>query len=1048
MRRKQITLIILLAAVVVLWLTRRWWLPIVFAQIPLIEAHSDLIQAIDALVSIVSWVSNLVIVYFLWMSRREGKSKEDWEANPLNSTKPQDLLESMGQGGRVDWIDRGATRIADLRTHGRIVILGRMKAGKTREATELIRRAVAEDIVPLSQIYEPGPAFCFLTKGTVREAMLRQLNPHLPVLFFVDDLPHHFHGAGLERLGESLAALGECKNYYVVVTARTDQLTQEHQTWLAGQSFHTVELPDLDVDQTSQLVSAAAIAFSLKIDDAARAEFVARRDGTPELPLIGLRRLRAEGISRIDQATARRVVQESLAEAGAETRRYILGRMPAAEPLLNAVAAFQSAGAYAHVTLVLHYAAHLWQKGKSQRWGWRRILAWRQALAYLARFDVLVRNGRISCPEMLVAGITTPQLARKQLGAFLERHRMCFHRPALRWLYRDALPHMRALFDLAQGYQEQGEYEAAVRFYNTALRIYPHYVVYTNRGVAHFDHSSLDQAIADFTQAIALAPTPPDKAAAYYNRGNAYRAKGDLVQAVSDYTQAVTLNPRFAAAYNNRGNVHGEQGQFEESIADLTTVVSIFPDGQAKAVAHYNRGIAYARQGRLSQAVEDYTQAITFEGRYADAYYNRGNAYRAQGKRLQAITDYGQAIALFPDGMAKAEAYYNRGNAYREQGDFDKAIADYSQAIALFPNGSAKANALNNRGMTHAEQGELGKAVTDYDQAIALDPQLAAAYNNRGDAWARQGDFGRAIEDFTRAIDLFPNGLDKARAYNNRGVARADQGNLAEAIVDFTQAIGLFSDSPERAISYANRADAYFKQRQLSQTIEDYGEAIDLLPDGRDKASAHNNRGAARIEQGCLDGAVADYTWAIDLFPGDADKAIALNNRGLAYTKQRQLELAVADFTRAIDFRPEDTTGYRNRASALVRLGRLDEAEMDCCVLTRLAPDHPSTLACLAETAFARGDYRSAVERYGQAAAAAPDPTEFHLELALCLLCLEQAGQAMDIIRERLAMHPKPDELDEVLYKYEAVKRCRPDLPDIGDALDLLRNSASGIAEQ
>ena len=57
------------------------------------------------------------------------------------------------------------------------------------------------------------------------------------------------------------------------------------------------------------------------------------------------------------------------------------------------------------------------------------------------------------------------------------------------------------------------------------------------------DKGDLDQAIADYTQAIAL---DPKYAVAYNNRGIAYCDKGDLDQAIADYTQAIALDPKYA----------------------------------------------------------------------------------------------------------------------------------------------------------------------------------------------------------------------------------------------------------------------------------------------------------------------------------------------------------------------------------------------------------------------------------------------------------------------------------------------------------------------
>ena len=61
----------------------------------------------------------------------------------LRPITPQEMRQRLGRGGKVAWIDRKATGVETLRAQRRLVITGRMELGKSREAAELVRRAVA-----------------------------------------------------------------------------------------------------------------------------------------------------------------------------------------------------------------------------------------------------------------------------------------------------------------------------------------------------------------------------------------------------------------------------------------------------------------------------------------------------------------------------------------------------------------------------------------------------------------------------------------------------------------------------------------------------------------------------------------------------------------------------------------------------------------------------------------------------------------------------------------------------------------------------------------
>ncbi len=70
------------------------------------------------------------------------------------------------------------------------------------------------------------------------------------------------------------------------------------------------------------------------------------------------------------------------------------------------------------------------------------------------------------------------------------------------------------------------------------------------QGNAQLAEGHLDEAIADFTAAIAQQAAYPE---AYANRGYARRLKGDLDGAIADYAKAIELNPKLAPPHNHRG---------------------------------------------------------------------------------------------------------------------------------------------------------------------------------------------------------------------------------------------------------------------------------------------------------------------------------------------------------------------------------------------------------------------------------------------------------------------------------------------------------------
>ena len=103
-------------------------------------------------------------------------------------------------------------------------------------------------------------------------------------------------------------------------------------------------------------------------------------------------------------------------------------------------------------------------------------------------------------------------------------------------------------------------------------------VAYTNRGIAYASRGDQQRALADFSEAIRLAPDNPFP---YYNRGNAYYDRKEYARALADFDAAIERGPELALAYYNRGLVHQKLGHRDKSIEDYQKALSLDPGSQA-----------------------------------------------------------------------------------------------------------------------------------------------------------------------------------------------------------------------------------------------------------------------------------------------------------------------------------------------------------------------------------------------------------------------------------------------------------------------------------
>jgi lipoprotein NlpI len=208
---------------------------------------------------------------------------------------------------------------------------------------------------------------------------------------------------------------------------------------------------------------------------------------------------------------------------------------------------------------------------------------------------------------------------------------------------------------------------------------------------------------------------------AYYARGLAYSARaqaGDLDQAIADYTQAVTLDPNNAVAYNNRGLAYGQRaqaGDLDQAVADYTQTITLDPTNRA---AYFGRALVHLFAGSLPRALVDLDRSSQLDPKnpyaaiWLDIVDKRSNL---PSKLAQAVTqidmskwpapiihlyldqmmpDAVLAAADDPDGETKkgriCEANFYIGELSLQQGKKAEAVRRFRLAAADCPRSFAE----------------------------------------------------------------------------------------------------------------------------------------------------------------------------------------------------------------------------------------------------------------------------------------------------------------------------------------------------------------------
>lgn len=217
-----------------------------------------------------------------------------------------------------------------------------------------------------------------------------------------------------------------------------------------------------------------------------------------------------------------------------------------------------------------------------------------------------------------------------------------------------------------------------------ALKLTPNeHKLWRYRAFAWMSKKSYDQAIADFSKAIALAPKSDDIAWYYASRGNAWFNKRAYEQATVDLTKAIELAQKLKdkdldTYYSLRAYISMKKGKFEQGLDDLNKALELAP----KFDFYYAlRGRMWIKKQDYTKALSDFKRAIELAPSEVDAYFGLAFTYAFDKQYPQADETLSKILANFPEEKANVQAF--QGCFYYLQGQTQQAQQTIEQAIPL-----------------------------------------------------------------------------------------------------------------------------------------------------------------------------------------------------------------------------------------------------------------------------------------------------------------------------------------------------------------------------
>ncbi len=255
----------------------------------------------------------------------------------------------------------------------------------------------------------------------------------------------------------------------------------------------------------------------------------------------------------------------------------------------------------------------------------------------------------------------------------------------------------------ARRYQEDKNYDQAIRYYQMAIRKDP-------------DNRSARYGLVE-TVSEQLAQTPQDALTAEMVE----QAMVEVRSAAQPLMDDANVKRYVSIIHQLLARRYAEQGEDDKAAEAWAEVIKIDP---TLAEGHYNLGMALAKQGKSGEAIRHFEKAVDMNPYFLEGYLSMGNALISEQRFDEAVKNYQKALEINPDAP---EARHNLAVAYSHLDKKEEAIKELEKAIELQPGFFMAYRSLSKiyKGMEDTEQvAEIDKRWEEYAKAHAVPEQI------------------------------------------------------------------------------------------------------------------------------------------------------------------------------------------------------------------------------------------------------------------------------------------------------------------------------------
>ncbi len=192
-------------------------------------------------------------------------------------------------------------------------------------------------------------------------------------------------------------------------------------------------------------------------------------------------------------------------------------------------------------------------------------------------------------------------------------------------------------------------------------------------GNNNMEQMKFKAAIKCYEKAIGIEPHYAD---AYHGLGVVYAKMGILPKSMHAFETAARIYPNLINSHIDVGDAYGNRDKFDEAIGEYGKAIKFHPN----YLDTLNKlGLVYAVAGRPLDSTLHYEKAIKTKKNIAIIHFKLSAIHEKQGKFEEAITEFKKAMKINPDNDSEdvhnilAELYKKAGKNSEAQDELEIA---------------------------------------------------------------------------------------------------------------------------------------------------------------------------------------------------------------------------------------------------------------------------------------------------------------------------------------------------------------------------------------